>query len=288
MSQPRLTRAETWHPGVQERDLSSMSPIEDEASTAYDLETGDNQEHALKGGFMGLCARGQQDTSQLVTRRYTQPTMFCLAKGAQRLDRLWGEYQEADQLGSDDDQMYLDFRRELFDHHRFTLQAKEIHGLDQPSEVFLENYIRGTREELLGEDTRYLDGPTRDWVLSLPIDRLDQLVRDIPHSAIGRAVFARVLEKTEENGDIQYMYYPLKAIKVVLAGVFNCIVASLVGAPVAIQSLSITSKAGEVIIYLVFLLVFGFLVQALVQGTNKQLFMTLAYAGVLAATMRQS
>lgn len=78
------------------------------------------------------------------------------------------------------------------------------------------------------------------------------------------------LAKKDEKGEIEHLYYPLKVIRVLLAGVFNCLVASLVGAPVA----------------LVFLLAFGFLVQGLTQGTNKQLFLTLAYAGVLAATMK--
>lgn len=94
------------------------------------------------------------------------------------------------------------------------------------------------------------------------------------------------LAKKDEKGEIEHLYYPLKVIRVVLAGVFNTLVASLVGTPVALQMLSITSKSGQVIIYLVFLLAFGFLVQGLAQGTNAQLFLTLAYAGVLAATMK--
>lgn len=134
------------------------------------------------------------------------------------------------------------------------------------------------------------------------MDKLDQLVRDIPQHRWGRIALvswakrvpggvtnsrqARFLAKKDEKGDIEYLYYPLKAIRVLLAGVFNCLVASLVGAPVALQMLSFTSTSGQVIIYLVFLLAFGFLVQGLAHGTNMQLFMTLAYAGVLASTMK--
>lgn len=67
---------------------------------------------------MSMCARGRHDKSQLVTRRFTEPTTFCLTKGMSRIHRLWEEYQEADELGSDDDEMFLNFRKELRDHSK--------------------------------------------------------------------------------------------------------------------------------------------------------------------------
>ncbi|KAH7152193.1 hypothetical protein B0J13DRAFT_257293 [Dactylonectria estremocensis] len=295
MSQPELNRAET---GLSQASDYPMLPIgnkapaalggqsPDQNRNAIDLEAGDNREHVPKGGFMALCARGQQDASQLVTRRFTEPTMFCLAKGAMRMEQVWYEYQEAVRLGSENETMFLNLRRELGDYQQFALQTKDMHGLEQPSSVFIDNFVRGIRSELNSEESRYTDGPSWDWALTVPFDKLDQLIRDIPHYPLGQTILASFMEKTEESGDNQHLYYPLKTIKILLSGVFNCLVASLVGAPVALQSLSITSQTGKVIIYLVFLLLFGFLVQGLAHGTNMQLVITLAYAGVLAATMR--
>ncbi|KAL6402275.1 hypothetical protein AUP68_14746 [Ilyonectria robusta] len=60
-----------------------------------------------------MCARGRHDTSQLVTRRFTEATTFCIAKGMSRIHRLWEECQEANELGSDDDEMFLKLRKEL-------------------------------------------------------------------------------------------------------------------------------------------------------------------------------
>ncbi|KAH7008358.1 hypothetical protein EDB80DRAFT_716366 [Ilyonectria destructans] len=285
MAHSQLHRAETWHSGVELRE-HPMPSIEGQAPAAPDLEAGESQQQAQKGGFMSMCARGRHDTSQLVTRRFTEPTTFCIAKGMSRIHRLWEEYQEADEVGSDDDEMFLKFRKELYDHDQFTLQANKMQALDQPSDKFVENYIIGVRGDLNDDDARYTDGPSWDWVLIMNMDKLDQLVRDIPQYRWGRIVLAWFLAKKDEKGEIEHLYYPLKVIRVLLAGVFNCLVASLVGTPVALQMLSITSNSGQVIIYLVFLLAFGFLVQGLAQGTNKQLFLTLAYAGVLAATMK--
>ncbi|KAH7165940.1 hypothetical protein EDB81DRAFT_267922 [Dactylonectria macrodidyma] len=280
MSQPELNRAET---GLSQASDFPMLPIANEALTArggqrpdqnrnaIDLEAGDNREPGPKGGFMGLCARGKHDVSQLVARRFTELTMFLLAKGAKRMDQLWYEHKEAEKLGNNDETMFLNLRREFADYRQFVLQTKDMQGLDQPSSVFIENYVRNVQGELDSEEARYTDAPSWDWSVINPLDKLDLLMRDIPHYPLGRTILASFMKKTEESGDNQHLYYPLKTIKILLSGVFNCIVASLVGAPVALQSLNITSQTGEVILYLVFLLVFGFLVQGLAHGSNMQL-----------------
>lgn len=69
---------------------------------------------------------------------------------------------------------------------QFTLQAKEIQALDQPSDTFVENYIVGVRGDLNDDDARYTDGPSWDWGLITNMDKLDQLVRDIPQYRWGR------------------------------------------------------------------------------------------------------
>lgn len=55
----------------------------------------------------------------------------------------------------------------------------------------------------------------------------------------------------------------------------------------AILRLNVMSPAGEVATYLVFVLVAGFAIQMLVPGFTRQLVVYLAYAGVMAAVMKQ-
>lgn len=134
---------------------------------------------------MSMCARGRHDTSQLVTRRFTEPTTFCIAKGMSRIHRLWEECQEADELGSDDDEMFLNFRKELCDYSK---SPAVFYLVDRPgtSDTFVENYIVGVRGDLNDDDARYTDGPSWDWGLITNMDKLDQLVRDIPQYRWGR------------------------------------------------------------------------------------------------------
>lgn len=83
------------------------------------------------------------------------------------------------------------------------------------------------------------------------------------------------------------MWIPGQYVKFISVGVFNTCVGILVVAPMAIQTLKVTTPAGEVVTYLVFVLVAGFAIQMLVPGFTRQLLVYLAYAGVMAAVMRQ-
>ncbi|KAK7430356.1 hypothetical protein QQZ08_003104 [Neonectria magnoliae] len=215
--------------------------------------------------------------------------MACLAWGANRIDRLWEELKEAEKCDIDDlekDKRFFEFRDQLRMQYQFTLETKDIHGLDQPSATFIDNFRLGASAELDADDARYLWGPRWDFVSALPIDKLDKFIWDLPQHRIGKVMCSWFEAKAVQGRGVRLRRYPQKAIKMVLSGVFNCIIGALIGAPVAIQLLAVHSQLGAVILYLVFLLTFAFLVQGMAHGTNTQLFMTLAYAGVLAAIMK--
>ncbi|KAK7414712.1 hypothetical protein QQX98_006480 [Neonectria punicea] len=303
MSQPELSRAGIELSRVHQRNHAT-SPTEEATTSAVDLEAGNDDqrefawaillEHQLirteeKKGFLSMCARVRQDKSQLVTRRFTEPTMACLAWGANRIDRLWEELKEAEKRGinaPEKDKRYFEFRDQLRMQYQFTLETKDIHGLDQPSATFIDNFRLGASAELDADDARYLWGPRWDFVSALPIDKLDKLVWDFPHHEIGKVMCSWFEAKAVQGRGVRLRRYPQKAIKMLLSGVFNCIVGGLIGAPIATKLLAVHSQLGAVILYLAFLLAFAFLVQVIAHGTNSQLFMTLAYAGVLAAIMK--
>ncbi|KPM44011.1 hypothetical protein AK830_g2547 [Neonectria ditissima] len=261
MSQPASSRAATELSEIHQEDRPT-SPMEEEATSTVDLEAGNGYGQSKKG---------------------------FLPWGASNILELFDELQRSEERGMDPlekNRSLFELREELGRHHHFTLQAKEMHGLDQPSATFIDNFRLGAGADLDIEDAKYLQGPRRDFVSLLPIDKLDKLVWDLPHQPIGKALFSRFQDKTTEQGDVQFRHYPMKTFKVVLSGVFNCFVGGIIGAPVAIQLLAVETKPGGAVLYLCFLLSFAFLVQGIAHGTNTQLFLTLGYAGVLAAILK--
>lgn len=93
--------------------------------------------------------------------------------------------------------------------------------------------------------------------------------------------------RTEQGVGFEALWISENSIRFVSVGIFNTCVGTFVVAPMAIQTLKVTSPAGEVATYLVFVLVAGFAIQMLVPGFTRQLLVYLAYAGVMAAVMRQ-
>lgn len=79
---------------------------------------------------------------------------------------------------------------------QFTLQIKEMQALDQPSGKFVENYIIGVRGDLNDDDAKYTNGPSWDWALIMNMDKLDQLVRDIPQYPWGRIILVSWASKS--------------------------------------------------------------------------------------------
>ncbi|KAJ4316951.1 hypothetical protein N0V84_007607 [Fusarium piperis] len=93
--------------------------------------------------------------------------------------------------------------------------------------------------------------------------------------------------RTSQGDNFEAVWISEDSVRFVSVGIFNTCVGVFVVAPMAIQRLNVTSPAGEVATYLVFVLVAGFLIQMLIPGFTRQLLVYLAYAGVMAAVMRQ-
>lgn len=87
-------------------------------------------------------------------------------------------------------------------------------------------------------------------------------------------------------GDNRLYHYNEHRIRGIIFTVFLCIIAVFTCAPAAIQSLNVESAAGEVAVYLVFVIAFGWLSQGLIQGFEKLLLTSLAFAGLMANLLR--
>ncbi|EEU44362.1 uncharacterized protein NECHADRAFT_101639 [Fusarium vanettenii 77-13-4] len=168
-------------------------------------------------------------------------------------------------------------------------RTSHVIALDQPNKSFLSNLL-ATWETLLGpEDEGILvDEMERDWVSLSQPDILDQVISLIPTTDLGQRMFRPFLVEEEnigENNDM--LHYREGWIRTLIVGGISVIIGVFACAPVAIQSLNVKSAGGEVATYLVFMIVFGLLSQALLHGFEKILLACLAYASVMATVMRQ-
>ncbi|KAF5651846.1 hypothetical protein F25303_3848 [Fusarium sp. NRRL 25303] len=116
--------------------------------------------------------------------------------------------------------------------------------------------------------------------------RLDQLICLAGYIRVGRVLLKPFLSGQEEVGDNDQYLYNEGAIRFISITIFSSIIALFACAPAAIQSLNVRSTVGEVVVYLVFVIVFGWLSQGLILGFEKVLLSCLAYAGLMATLLR--
>lgn len=87
-------------------------------------------------------------------------------------------------------------------------------------------------------------------------------------------------------GNNDLYHYNEQGIRGIIFTVFLGIIAVFTCAPAAIQSLNVESATGEVAVYLVFVIAFGWLSHGLIQGFEKLLLTSLAFSGLMANLLR--
>ncbi|TXC10131.1 hypothetical protein FocTR4_00005144 [Fusarium oxysporum f. sp. cubense] len=168
------------------------------------------------------------------------------------------------------------------------LQASQVSALDKPGNYFLRHLLPCFKEMLNSRDGDgvYLDEPMNDWVSLNQPNRMDQLICLAPHTKVGRALFRPFVTGKEEIGNNVQYHYNEGIIRSIAFTLFTSIIAVFACAPAAIQSLNVRSTVGEVVVYLVFVIAFGWLSQGLILGFEKVLLSCLAYAGLMATLLR--
>lgn len=85
------------------------------------------------------------------------------------------------------------------------------------------------------------------------------------------------------------MEYPIGVLFTIVYSLFSCVMAAFLGVPVALQALDVTSPKAYVGAYIAFLFVFSVIIQLSMPGCYAmQLVLSLAYAAVLVANMKNS
>ncbi|VTT78670.1 unnamed protein product [Fusarium fujikuroi] len=204
-------------------------------------------------GWARMCRQMQQDKRHMVAPRLSNISSRCIMLQANRM---------------------------------VLIQTSQVLALDKPGSYFLRNLLPSFRAMLKGEGGKYLDAPIHDWASLSQPDRLDQLICLAGYTRVGRVLLTPFLSGQEEVGDNDQYLYNEGAIRFISITIFSSIIALFACAPAAIQSLNVRSTVGEVVVYLVFVIVFGWISQGLILGFEKVLLSCLAYAGLMATLLR--
>ncbi|KAM0338538.1 hypothetical protein ACHAPU_011298 [Fusarium lateritium] len=211
---------------------------------------------------------------------------FCNNSRANRVLTLYTELRRAVGAGEEIAEMSKRLEEEIMEYDRYILQTSQVLALKQPNSFFLRNLLGSFKSALKGENTSYLDEPIDDWASLSWQDRLDELICLIPLYKVGRLAFNPFLAGKERVGNSTLYRYHEQAMRSIIFTVFIFIIGVFFCAPAAIQSLNVESAAGEVAVYLVFVIVFGWLTQGLIKGFEKLLLTSLAFAGLMANLLR--
>ncbi|EGU77392.1 hypothetical protein FOXB_12096 [Fusarium oxysporum f. sp. conglutinans Fo5176] len=237
-------------------------------------------------GWVRMCRQIQQDKRHMVAPRLSNISSRCIMLQANRMVTLYAEAEKAFELGKEDANSNEKFVEEYLKYSQLLLQTNQVLALDKPGSYFLRNLLPSFRAMLKGGSGNYLDAPMNDWASLSQPDRLDQLICLAAYTRVGRTLFTPFLSRQEEVDDNDQYHYNEGAIRFITITIFSSIIAVFACAPAAIQSLNVRSTVGEVVVYLVFVIVFGWLSQGLILGFEKVLLSCLAYAGLMATLLR--
>ncbi|CCT65838.1 uncharacterized protein FFB20_07565 [Fusarium fujikuroi] len=237
-------------------------------------------------GWARMCRQMQQDKRHMVAPRLSNISSRCIMLQANRMVTLYDEAKKAFESGREDANTNEKLVEEYLKYSQVLIQTSQVLALDKPGSYFLRNLLPSFRAMLKGEGGKYLDAPIHDWASLSQPDRLDQLICLAGYTRVGRVLLTPFLSGQEEVGDNDQYLYNEGAIRFISITIFSSIIALFACAPAAIQSLNVRSTVGEVVVYLVFVIVFGWISQGLILGFEKVLLSCLAYAGLMATLLR--
>ncbi|VZH87965.1 unnamed protein product, partial [Fusarium fujikuroi] len=210
-------------------------------------------------GWARMCRQMQQDKRHMVAPRLSNISSRCIMLQANRMVTLYDEAKKAFESGREDANTNEKLVEEYLKYSQVLIQTSQVLALDKPGSYFLRNLLPSFRAMLKGEGGKYLDAPIHDWASLSQPDRLDQLICLAGYTRVGRVLLTPFLSGQEEVGDNDQYLYNEGAIRFISITIFSSIIALFACAPAAIQSLNVRSTVGEVVVYLVFVIVFGWI-----------------------------
>ncbi|UPK94341.1 hypothetical protein LCI18_005276 [Fusarium solani-melongenae] len=235
-----------------------------------------------------LAALRESDPTHILFRRFTELASLSLDLEGNNLEQLGHDLRQMILTGEDGVNDFNDkFLGRLGRYYQVGSSLRKVLGFDGPSQRFLEDTLSSAKQSWAPGQGLHLNASEHDFASLLDTDKFDQMLRDWPHNPWARRFLSKINLRTEQGDGFEAMWIPAEYVKFISIGLFNTCIGIFVVAPMVIQALKVTTPAGEVVTYLVFVLVAGFAIQMLVPGFTRQLLVYLAYAGVMAAVMRQ-
>ncbi|KAF4970615.1 hypothetical protein FSARC_2396 [Fusarium sarcochroum] len=161
----------------------------------------------------------------------------------------------------------------------------DIERLEAPYTKFFSNFQDILDYVLSGDEAALVGRPREGWVMLHGLHPVTCRLQSSVEYPIVEYALQKLATKAKTEDGCTTLSYTTKS----LVGVFNvfknCLMAAFLGVPVALQALDVTTTGATVGIYLAALLVFGILVQFLMEDHTVQTLLTMAYAAVLVANM---
>ncbi|KAH7264177.1 hypothetical protein NW759_002232 [Fusarium solani] len=274
--------------------LHSLNPeaaddLEAQQSTTENLQTDNGIETRGPGArVLQLAALRESDPTHILFRRFTELASLSLDLEGNHLEQLGHDLRQMILTGEDGVNDFNDkFLGKLRRYYQVGSSLRKVLGFDGPSQQFLADTLSSAKQSWAPGQGLHLNASDHDFASLLDTDKFDQILTYWPHKSWARRFLNKFNPRTEQGGGFEAIWIPGEYVRFISVGVFNTCVGIFVVAPMAIQTLKVTTPAGEVVTYLVFVLIAGFAIQMLVPGFTRQLLVYLAYAGVMAAVMRQ-
>ncbi|RSM14477.1 hypothetical protein BHE90_008600 [Fusarium euwallaceae] len=286
-------------PNSHSLDPDAANDLEAQQRTAQDLQadndvdTRDSASNEPDQGGPGACvlklaALRESDPTHILFRRFTELASLSLDLEGNHLEQLGHELRQMILTGEEDVNDFNDkFLGKLSRYYQIGCNLRRVLGLTEPSQPFLKDVLDSAKQSWAPGQGLHLKASDHDFAWLCDTDKIDQVFINLPHQPWVRRFVNKLNLRTEKGGSFEAIWIPGEYVRFATVGIFNTCVGIFVVAPMAIQTLKVTTPAGEVATYLVFVLVAGFLIQILVPGFTRQLLAYLAYAGVMAAVMRQ-
>ncbi|RSL69425.1 hypothetical protein CEP54_002345 [Fusarium duplospermum] len=265
------------------QDLQADNDVDTQDSASNEPDRGGPGAYVLQ-----LAALRESDPTHILFRRFTELASLSLDLEGNRLEQLGHDLRQMILTGEEGVDDFNDkFLGKLGRYYQIGYNLKRILGLTEPSQPFLKDVLDSAKRSWAPGQGLHLNASDHDFAWLCDTDKFDEVFINLPHQPWVRRFLNKFNLRTEQGDGFEAIWIPGEYVRFASVGIFNTCVGVFVVAPMAIQTLKVTSPAGEVATYLVFVLVAGFAIQMLVPGFTRQLLAYLAYAGVMAAVMRQ-
>ncbi|KAH6892283.1 hypothetical protein B0T10DRAFT_483522 [Thelonectria olida] len=287
----RHKRSDEDHRPPGETVTTSTSDKEDVAVNDDDPEAGmrvptEPRAHIRGRGVVNLAVRAENDISYALTRRFGGQAAYCLFQQGIQIAKIWKKIRSGGQDDSRSAQLTQDLQDKLHAYYQFLDLTHKINGLPRPDRKLLEHHLNTAKLELDEDERCFLASVFDEWVPAYPMEPLEQRISLLPHYEFFRRIFPPRSRQTMTDTDIEELEYSSKSLEFATWTVFRLICAALAVVPVTVQALGVASTTGNVVTYIVSVLILIAVVPFFVRNHSAQLFLILAYAAVVGNNVR--